>query len=110
MSDPSLTHGALCLVRERFAYTLDLDVSEVEASDSFFDLGGNSLLVLEAVDGIAAGTGVSIPLAFFFQNPTPVALAGYVKQAGRSPGEQAGDDQPADGDDYQRTRAVDASS
>ena len=57
-----------------------LNVDNVLATESFFDLGGTSLLVTQVV--IEAGKkGYSIVFGDVFANPTPRALAGLFEEA-----------------------------
>ncbi|MES1204670.1 MAG: amino acid adenylation domain-containing protein [Pseudomonadota bacterium] len=68
---------ALC---EVFAGVLELDA--VGAEDNFFDLGGNSLLSMRVLAALRAGHGIDVPVARFFQHPTPRALDIYLGRAG----------------------------
>ena len=63
----------LCQV---FAQVLDLD--QVGAEDSFFDLGGNSLLSMKVVATLRDQHAIDLPVARFFQYPTPRGLAKYL--------------------------------
>ena len=63
---------ALCAA---FAEVLELDVNEVHADSSFFDLGGNSLMATRLVTAIEAKTGSAFPVGWLFSDPTPEALA-----------------------------------
>ena len=69
--------AALEVVRRAWRDVLALE--DVEPEDDFFLLGGHSLLVLEVVDAIEAETGTAIPLGAFFEDPTPRALAAYLR-------------------------------
>ncbi|TAM13110.1 MAG: amino acid adenylation domain-containing protein [Rhodanobacter sp.] len=60
----------LCAV---FADTLELDA--VGRHDHFFELGGSSLLALEAITAIRAAYGDAPSPAAFFDDPTPAGLA-----------------------------------
>lgn len=55
-----------------------LGVAVVDGDTDFFDVGGHSLLVLDAIDGIEERTGVAIPLRYFFEHPRIADLAAYV--------------------------------
>nr|WP_225953304.1 non-ribosomal peptide synthetase [Kibdelosporangium phytohabitans] len=57
-----------------------LGVPEVGLDDSFFDIGGHSLLVARVRDRLAE-TGRPIPAVAMFSHPTVRRLAGYLKDA-----------------------------
>ena len=52
-----------------------LDVAEVGINDNFFDLGGDSLLLLRAHASVCAVLGVELPVVALFSHPTIAALA-----------------------------------
>ncbi|MFD5514955.1 amino acid adenylation domain-containing protein [Streptomyces sp. NPDC127066] len=68
--------NALC---QLFGETLGID--EVGAEDSFFDLGGHSLLVTRLVGRVRSVLGVELPVRAPFDAPTPALLAPIVTQA-----------------------------
>jgi amino acid adenylation domain-containing protein len=47
----------------------------VGPDEGFFDLGGHSLLAMTLLNRIDSATGVRIPLAEFFERPTPAGVA-----------------------------------
>ena len=57
-----------------------LGLDEVGVHDDFFALGGQSMLVLEAVARIADETGVDVPITSFFEFPTVAGLATLVDE------------------------------
>ena len=63
-----------------------LGVTEVGASDSFFDLGGHSLMAVELIANIDREFGVRLPLSTLFTSPNPSSLAGRIDEGeiGRS--------------------------
>ncbi|CAN7624027.1 amino acid adenylation domain-containing protein [Variovorax sp. LjRoot290] len=67
-----------------FARALGLD--QVGRSDNFFDLGGDSLLVLRVLRDLQQGSERRLSSNLFFRQPTPAALAADM---------QAQDDEPA---------------
>ncbi|PBC41070.1 non-ribosomal peptide synthetase [Rhodococcus sp. ACPA4] len=52
-----------------------LDVTAVRASDSFFDLGGNSLIATQVTARLTAATGIAVEVRSIFENPTVEGLA-----------------------------------
>lgn len=61
-----------CEFCEAYAKVLELRHSDVSATDSFFDLGGTSLLAIALMTELHAN--YSFTLSDFYENPTPVAL------------------------------------
>jgi len=55
-----------------------LGISPVGVHDSFFDLGGHSLMATQLLARIAARFGVELPLALLFEAPTISAFASHL--------------------------------
>ncbi|MDJ0429704.1 non-ribosomal peptide synthetase [Rhodococcus qingshengii] len=67
-----------------------LDVPEVRAGDSFFDLGGNSLVATQVSARLSAATGLTVDVRSIFEAPTVEALAARLAASA-----EASDDRPA---------------
>jgi len=59
-----------------------LRVENIGLHDNFFDLGGHSLLVVEAQAKIREALGFDLPVIKLFQYPTISALAAFLKEHG----------------------------
>jgi hypothetical protein len=70
-------------VCEAFARALRID--KVGRNDNFFDLGGDSLLVLQVLAELQRGTGLPLSTNLFFRNPTPKAMGARMQPAGDLP-------------------------
>jgi microcystin synthetase protein McyC len=57
-----------------------LDIDEIDVQCNFFDAGGNSLLATQLALDVEKELGVHIPLVKFFQYPTVLTFAGYLKE------------------------------
>ncbi|RYF33616.1 MAG: amino acid adenylation domain-containing protein, partial [Comamonadaceae bacterium] len=57
------------------AFAAALGLEEVGRSDNFFDLGGDSLLVLEVLASLQKGVAHELSANLFFNDPTPRAMA-----------------------------------
>ncbi|MBY6705276.1 amino acid adenylation domain-containing protein [Rhodococcus sp. BP-241] len=72
-------------VAETVAAVLDLDV-EVGRDDSFFALGGNSLLATQVASRLGSTRGVRVPVRALFEHPTVAALAAHIDGLAESAG------------------------
>jgi acyl carrier protein len=71
-----------------------LALKEVGADDNFFDLGGHSMLLLQAHERIREATGNDLPIVALLQFPTVRALARYLSEGattGKAGGVSAAD-------------------
>ncbi|MEI6756851.1 MAG: amino acid adenylation domain-containing protein [Chlorobium sp.] len=50
--------------------------------DNFFELGGESLLATKLASMLRDATGISIPIRWIFEAPTPFELAGRIRRSG----------------------------
>lgn len=55
-----------------------LDTSELDVNESFFDLGGNSLMIIQAQMAIKTQLGQDIPILDFFRYPSIRALGAHL--------------------------------
>jgi hypothetical protein len=69
-----------------------LDVGSVGLDDSFFDIGGHSLLVARLQERLAAALGVEVPAVDLFLYPTVRALAEHLAAAASASGEAKPDE------------------
>lgn len=54
-----------------------LQITEVDPSENFFNLGGNSLVAVTLISEIRSSLNVELPLISLFQSPT---ISGLVKE------------------------------
>lgn len=83
--------AALCA---RWAERFELD--EVGVDDGFFDLGGDSLWLVEVLFALEQETGHPVSLAELGGLPTPARLAALVRRARAGAGEEAGTEAEAE--------------
>jgi natural product biosynthesis luciferase-like monooxygenase protein len=71
-----------------------LHVEQVGIHDNFFDLGANSLLIMQANGALRASLGKPVSLVQMFQNPTVASLAAHLgaDEAGATAAASAGQD------------------
>ncbi len=61
-----------------------LDVAEIDANKTFFELGGDSILLVQAHEHIEAALGVELPLTTLFRHPTLRSLTRHLEGSGLS--------------------------
>jgi acyl carrier protein len=66
-----------------------LGLHEIGLDDNFFDLGGNSLLMVQVVEKIRGELGLKISLVRVFQFPTLRSLAAAIASSAADPGHAA---------------------
>jgi amino acid adenylation domain-containing protein len=57
-----------------------LGVTSVSIYDNFFEIGGHSMALLDALARASASLGVAVPLAPAYANPTAVAVAALIQE------------------------------
>jgi len=70
-------------VCESFARALRID--KVGRNDNFFDLGGDSLLVLQVLADLKRGSALPLSTNLFFRDPTPKAMAARLRPPVETP-------------------------
>ncbi|MFC7979806.1 amino acid adenylation domain-containing protein [Streptomyces cinereoruber] len=91
---------ARALARDIAALWCDvLGLPEVDPHDTFFDLGGHSLLLAQVHHRLAAELGIDVPLMTLFEHTTVAALAAHL--SGSAPASRPAEPAPA------RDRAAD---
>ncbi|GHE73691.1 non-ribosomal peptide synthetase [Streptomyces vinaceus] len=71
-----------------------LGVGQVGRDESFFALGGHSLLVVRAVNAIRSRLGVSLPIQRFFREPTVSGLARAIEAGAAASATDPADEGP----------------
>jgi len=66
-----------------------LGIDQVGRHDSFFDLGGDSLLATQALTRVRDAFGVDIPLPSLFEDPTPAGSAALIERLRGGAADQA---------------------
>ena len=61
-------------------YRSVLKNSSIAAHDSFFDVGGDSLMTLELLDALEPALGIALSTSVLFEHPTPRGLADHLAQ------------------------------
>jgi acyl carrier protein len=84
-----------------------LGVDELSIYDSFFDLGGSSLLATRVLTQVGDVFGQKLPLATIFEAPTVAELATVIERAGGSEGQPSqGPDEATQLDDAVRLLGI----
>ncbi|MEV2236898.1 amino acid adenylation domain-containing protein [Micromonospora sp. NPDC049891] len=81
--DPERVAGYERLVSSVWRQVLDTDT--FTTTDSFFDVGGHSLLALPVLRGVRDATGITLPLASLFDFPTVRDLARHLADTDDGP-------------------------
>lgn len=58
-----------------------LGTSDISVTDSFFDLGGHSLLGVKMLSHVSSTFGVDLPLRVIFETPTIESMARFLEEA-----------------------------
>ena len=61
-----------------------IHIEKAGLHDNFFDLGGNSLLVVQAQARLREALGVDLPVVKLFQYPTISSITGFLDGRGES--------------------------
>ncbi|QSI31079.1 amino acid adenylation domain-containing protein [Variovorax sp. RKNM96] len=67
------------------AFACALCIAKVGRNDNFFDLGGNSLLVLQVLADLQRDDAPALSTNLFFRHPTPGAIAAQLQSADETP-------------------------
>ncbi|GAA3219241.1 type I polyketide synthase [Actinocorallia longicatena] len=71
----------LNVIRDRVAAVLGhADREAIQAEDSFFELGLDSLSALQIRNQLMTATGLHVPVRVFYSNPTPATLTDHLHQ------------------------------
>ena len=62
-----------------------LRLDDIGVNDSFFELGGNSLLALKCVSQLRLELQLDVPVVKLFESPTVAGLAGFIEGAATGP-------------------------
>jgi amino acid adenylation domain-containing protein len=79
---PAVTHATSEQEAVAAAFEALLEVGGVRGEDSFFALGGDSLLATRLVSRLRRELGIGLPLRTVFEHPTVEALAAAIRAAG----------------------------
>jgi aryl carrier-like protein len=81
------------ILRSLWAAVLKMDAEQIETSDSFFRMGGDSIVAMRLV-GAARDTGLSLSVADILKNPKLDAMAGVLQFFGRGEADQRSIEEP----------------
>lgn len=63
------------------AWSEVLGISDIGIDDDFFEMGGDSLIVMQLTARVVAGFGVKLPSGFMYDTPTVRAMAAFIEAA-----------------------------
>lgn len=63
------------------AWSEVLGISGIGIDDDFFEMGGDSLIVMQLTARVVAGFGVKLPSGFMYDTPTVRAMAAFIEAA-----------------------------
>lgn len=63
------------------AWSEVLGISDIGIDDDFFEMGGDSLIVMQLTARVVAGFGVKLPSGFMYDTPTVRAMAVFIEAA-----------------------------
>jgi phthiocerol/phenolphthiocerol synthesis type-I polyketide synthase E len=91
------------------AYAEMLGLDRVGVHDSFFELGGDSLMAMQLITRLRDEHGVDIPVPTLFESVTIANIASHIREAGDGPSSGGAAPPAAPAPDPQETREVEAS-
>jgi len=78
-------------VAQVVAEVIGIDVSEVDLDTNFFDLGGNSLLLISLVEKLKSTLGIETDIVTFLEFPTIEEFVAHWNAQGAGAGSEPAD-------------------